>query len=153
MNVAVLTELLAPVATVLRGRPLNRALQIELNRCFPARGLHVQVLHREVVEVLAAGWVCRHEQDGIRYGRVIMPCPQLANCSVDVVELTNAVGPRHLHPQGEICLTLPLTGLVRLDGHPAGWLVYPPGSTHWPTLSGGRAYVLNLLPSGAIEFI
>jgi hypothetical protein len=30
--------------------------------------------------------------------------------------------------------------------------VYPPGSAHRPTVSGGRALVLYLLPEGRIEF-
>lgn len=34
----------------------------------------------------------------------------------------------------------------------ANWSGYPPGSTHNPTLSGGDAYILYLLPEGAIEF-
>jgi hypothetical protein len=40
----------------------------------------------------------------------------------------------------------------RFDGQAAGWKVYPPGSAHKPTVSGGRAYVLYLLPEGAIQF-
>jgi len=38
------------------------------------------------------------------------------------------------------------------DNHPAGWLVYGPGTAHKPTVGGGKAYVLYLLPGGAIEF-
>ncbi|MBP6368696.1 MAG: DUF4863 family protein, partial [Burkholderiales bacterium] len=38
------------------------------------------------------------------------------------------------------------------DGQGAGWVVYGPGSAHSPTVAGGRALVLYLLPQGAIEF-
>ena len=38
------------------------------------------------------------------------------------------------------------------DGRAAGWVVYGPGSAHRPTVSGGKALVLYLLPDGAIEF-
>ena len=40
----------------------------------------------------------------------------------------------------------------RFDGKEAGWYVYPPGSSHHPTVQGGDAYVLYFLPEGAIEF-
>ena len=38
------------------------------------------------------------------------------------------------------------------DGRPAGWVVYPPGSAHRPTVHQGRALVLYLLPQGQIQF-
>ena len=41
---------------------------------------------------------------------------------------------------------------ARFDGQGAGWVVYPADSAHVPTVSGGRALVLYLLPQGAIEF-
>jgi len=42
--------------------------------------------------------------------------------------------------------------VVPITGRPAGWCVYPAGSAHRPTVSGGRALVLYLLPAGQIEF-
>jgi hypothetical protein len=47
---------------------------------------------------------------------------------------------------------VPIEGDARFDGRPAGWLVYPPGTAHAPTVSGGRALVLYLLPQGQIQF-
>ena len=47
---------------------------------------------------------------------------------------------------------MPVSGAATFDGRGAGWLVYEPGSAHVPTVSGGRALVLYLLPQGAIEF-
>ena len=47
---------------------------------------------------------------------------------------------------------MPLSGSAEFDGHGAGWLVYEPGTAHTPTVSGGKALVLYLLPQGAIEF-
>jgi Domain of unknown function (DUF4863) len=41
---------------------------------------------------------------------------------------------------------------ARFDHQSAGWVVYPPGSAHHPTVSGGRALVLYLLPQGRIRF-
>ena len=47
---------------------------------------------------------------------------------------------------------MPIDAGAKFDGHPAGWVVYPPGSAHTPTVSGGAALVLYLLPGGEIEF-
>ena len=45
-----------------------------------------------------------------------------------------------------------ISGEPKFDGFPEGWYVYGPGSDHHPTVEGGDAYVLYLLPGGAIEF-
>ena len=52
----------------------------------------------------------------------------------------------------EIDLIMPLDEGAQFDGRPAGWLVCPPGSAHRPTVTGGRALVLYLLPEGSITF-
>jgi hypothetical protein len=72
--------------------------------------------------------------------------------SIDVVDMNEVAGPHHTHPNGEVDLIMPTEGDARFDGRGAGWLVYPAGSSHRPTVSGGRAFVLYLLPGGAIEF-
>ncbi len=66
--------------------------------------------------------------------------------------MAEVAGGHHVHPHGEIDLVMPLDPEARFDGHPAGWCVYPPGSANTPTVTGGRALVLYLLPQGAIEF-
>ena len=66
--------------------------------------------------------------------------------------MQDIAGPHHTHPLGEIDLVMPLEGEACFDGQPAGWLVYPPGSAHHPTVSQGRALVLYLLPEGQIQF-
>ena len=47
---------------------------------------------------------------------------------------------------------LPIGGDAQFDNCSAGWLVYPPGTAHRPTVSQGRALVLYLLPEGRIDF-
>ena len=96
--------------------------------------------------------MCAQEAGGIRYGRVFRADDELQGFSVDVVDMNDVVGPHHSHPDGEIDLVMPLEGDARFDGHPAGWVVYPPGSAHHPTVTDGRALVLYLLPGGSIEF-
>jgi hypothetical protein len=62
------------------------------------------------------------------------------------------VGPHHRHPNGEIDLIVPVDDGATFDGRGAGWLVYGPDTAHRPTVAQGRAFVLYLLPQGAIEF-
>jgi hypothetical protein len=136
----------------LAGRALDATLQAELNRRFPSAGAEFQSIFAACRAAIAGGWMCNREAGGIRYGRVIKPDPELAGCSVDVVEMRDLAGPHHRHPHGEIDMIMPLTHQARFDGQPAGWLVYGQGTSHAPTVTGGSALVLYLLPQGAIEF-
>ena len=144
--------LLAPVARLVAGRALDATLQGELNRLFPSAGSEFQAIFAACRAAIADGWMCSREAGGIRYGRVIKPDAALASCSVDVVEMKDLAGPQHRHPHGEIDMIMPLDAGATFDGHPAGWLVYAPDTSHSPTVAGGSALVLYLLPQGAIEF-
>lgn len=61
-------------------------------------------------------------------------------------------GPHHRHPAGEIDMVMPINPAATFDGIGRGWKAYEPGSAHRPTVRGGRALVLYLLPGGSIEF-
>jgi hypothetical protein len=93
--------------------------------------------------------MCEREYGGIRFGRVIKA---IDGFSVDVVQMDDVVGPHHRHPGGEIDMIMPIDGDAKFDGQGRGWTVYGPGSAHNPTVTGGRALVLYLLPGGQIEF-
>lgn len=103
-------------------------------------------------QAVADGWMCDREAGGIRYGRVTRAHESAGRFSVDVVSMSDCKGPYHLHPEGEIDMVMPLDDDACFDGHGAGWVVYPAGSAHYPTVTGGHALVLYLLPSGSIEF-
>lgn len=152
MTVEELRQRLAPIAERVRSEPLDKILEADLNRSFPAGGDVFRGVADACRQAIAAGWMCNREAGGIRYGRVIHPGPELAGCSVDVVEMQDIKGPHHRHPNGEVDMIMPLTPGARFDGHGAGWLVYSPGSAHYPTVTEGKALVLYLLPQGAIEF-
>ncbi len=134
------------------GRALDPALQDWLNREHGADSETYRELQASCRQGVEQGWLCQHEAGGIRYGRVFKPEAELQNFSVDVVDMDDLAGPHHSHPNGEIDLVMPLKGDALFDGNPAGWVVYPPGSAHVPTVSNGRALVLYLLPEGSIEF-
>ena len=147
-----IAALAAQVASHLGGRAPDAALDAWLNAEHGAHSETYRALRASCEAGVAAGWLCDREGGGIRYGRIFRPAPDLAGFSVDVVDMTDVAGPHHVHPTGEIDLIMPVDPGARFDGRPAGWLVCPPGSAHRPTVTGGRALVLYLLPEGRIEF-
>lgn len=152
MTPAAFQALIAEVTSTIAGMPLDDNLARFLNERFPADGPQFQAIAAACREAVAEGWMCEREHGGIKYGRVLKHGPELHGFSVDVVEMSDVVGPQHAHPNGEIDMIMPLEGDACFDGHGAGWFVYGPGTVHRPTVSGGRAHVLYLLPEGAIEF-
>jgi hypothetical protein len=152
MTVEAFAALVARVTRGIAGRPLDAVLAQDLNLRFPGDGVDVAAIAQACRDGIAAGWMCSREAAGIRYGRVLKPGPATDGYSVDVVDMTDVAGPRHRHPNGEIDLVLPLSPAARFDGHGGGWVVYGPDSVHRPTVTGGRALVLYLLPQGAIDF-
>lgn len=152
--------LVGRLTATIAGRPLDEALAAHLNTAHGPGSETYEALAAACRQGVAEGWMCQREAGGIRYGRVLKHGPQTHGFSVDVVDMNEVAGPHHLHPNGEIDLVMPLAegdglqpgGGARFDGQAAGWKVYPPGSAHRPTVSGGRALVLYLLPEGAIEF-
>jgi hypothetical protein len=149
------TEFKAQIAQLTRqlaGRPLNAELDAWLNTEHGAGSATFEQLQTACRAGVAEGWLCEREGGGLRYGRIFKPAPELDGFSVDVVDMSDIAGPHHAHPNGEIDLIMPIDADARFDGRPAGWLVCPPGSAHRPTVSGGRALVLYLLPEGRIDF-
>jgi hypothetical protein len=145
-------QLIKTVTDEIGERPLNSDLQALLNERFPVGGDTYEQLAQACRQGREEGWMCQYEHGGLRYGRVIKPGPALNGFSVDVVDMQDIAGPHHQHPNGEIDLIMPLESDARFDNHPAGWLVYGPGSQHSPTVTQGRALVLYLLPEGKIDF-
>jgi hypothetical protein len=133
-------------------QPLDAALAERLNGEHAPGSPLYDAVFAACRAAIAAGWMCSREANGIRYGRVIEPGPETHQFSVDVVDMNDCAGPHHVHPHGEIDLVMPLAGRPAFDGQGAGWKVYGPGSAHVPTVRGGRALVLYLLPEGAIRF-
>lgn len=144
--------LLQPITDFIGSAKLDKQLQDQLNSQFPANGEVFNAIAAASKAGIEAGVLCKHQAPGIKFGRIIKPCPELNGFSVDVVEMETIVGPHHRHPNGEIDLIMPLSPNAKFDNHSAGWLVYEPDSAHCPTVSEGEAIVLYLLPEGSIEF-
>lgn len=146
------SQLISQVTRKIAGRPVDAGLTDFLEAEFPASGAVFQDIFKACQDAIAAGWMCSRQAGGIKFGRVIKASAATHGFSVDVVEMENVKGPHHRHPKGEIDMIMPLEGEPEFDGHGRGWLVYPADSAHPPTVAGGRALVLYLLPDGAIEF-
>lgn len=145
-------ERIAAVAAAIGDRRLDAALGLWLNATFPPHGEAFRDLAALIDSGCAEGWLCQREAGGIKFGRAVKPGEDAGRFSVDVVRMDNVAGPHHVHPHGEIGMIVPVSGAPEFDGNGAGWYVYGPGSAHRPTVTGGAAYVLYLLPDGAIEF-
>ena len=134
------------------GKKLDADLQSFLNENFPPGGEAFDDLAELCRQGIEEGWLCDREQGGIRFGRIIKPGPETSGYSVDVVEMDDIQGPYHGHPNGEIDMVIPETTGAEFDGHGQGWVVYGEETEHFPTVTGGKAIVLYLLPDGAIDF-
>lgn len=152
MQVDEFRTLIANVTRSIAGKPLDEALEAELNRDMPQGSSTYEQLFSACRAAVQAGWMCNREAGGIKFGRVVKHGPDTHGFSVDVVDMDQVVGPHHSHPNGEIDLIMPLSPNAKFDGRGAGWRVYGPGSAHSPTVSEGRALVLYLLPDGKIDF-
>jgi hypothetical protein len=145
-------EQIAQFSAHLVGRPLYASLDAWLNAEHGIGSATYAQLKQSCQTGVTEGWLCDREGGGIRYGRIFKPAPDLHGFSVDVVDMKDIAGPHHTHPNGEIDLIMPMDTGAQFDGRAAGWLVCPPGSAHRPTVTGGRALVLYLLPEGSITF-
>lgn len=143
--------LVATITREIEGLPVDESLQPVLTEKFPPGGETFEQVFQACKAAIAAGWMCEQGAPELKYGRVLKPGERTHGFSVDVVDMTEVVGPHHVHPKGEVDMIMPLTEGAEFDGHGKGWWVYPPQSAHHPTVTG-QAIVLYLLPDGAIEF-
>ncbi len=144
--------LIEPLTAAIAGQPVDAALADDLNRRFGPESETFGAVEAACLGAIEAGWMCGEGGPGRRFGRVISPSPETGGLSIDVVDLTDVRGPHHRHPKGEILMIMPQDSGAEFDANGRGWLVYAPGTAHRPTVRGGRALVLYLLPDGEIEF-
>lgn len=152
MHIEEFKSLIGPLTEFVATRVVDHRLADDLADRFPANGEYFAKVEDACRSAIAAGWMCAEGGQGRRFGRVIEPSADTGGLSVDVVALKDIVGPHHRHPTGEVCMVMPVDRGARFDGVSRGWCIYPPGSSHRPTVSGGEAIVLYMLPDGRIEF-
>lgn len=147
-----LLEVLEPVLSVLAGVDVSDpGAAARLSEELPLSGPALQRVEAVVRRGLSEGWLCPRESGGVRFGRAARASAETGGFSIDVVDMSGP-GPGHSHPNGEVDLCFALEGEPTFDGQPPGWTVYPGGSWHVPTVSGGRMGILYFLPEGAIRF-
>lgn len=149
MSRETLLECLAPLLRTLAG--LNAG-----EPAFAAATLNALDLGTVVTAALAGhaeGWlVTREAGPHVRFGRLAKAGPETLGFSIDAVVMDGPAPGPHTHLTGEFDLSIPLEGSPRFDGHAESWLVYPPGSRHIPTVTGGRMLILYFVPGGQIRF-
>jgi len=123
----------------------------ELERRLDPRGAPAARIGQELRTLLAEGKIADRGAPPVRWSRVAKAGPETRDLSIDVVLMTGA-GPRHRHPGGEANFCIALDGAPKFDGQEPGWVVFPPGSSHVPTVAGGTMLIVYLLPGGRIEF-
>ena len=143
---------LRPIFAALSGRELDQQLRHDLNDNFPPDSPEVASLAAALRSGFEQGAIGERPDESTVYQHVESPHEDTAGFSADAVILTNVKGGRHQHPRGEIDLVIPLDEEARFDGKGKGWLVYPPGSGHCPSVTGGSAIILFMLPGGEMMF-
>lgn len=123
-----------------------------LREHFPPEGPFITSLAALMRAGVSDGSLCNRGAGAVRFSRVFKYGENSFGFSADAV-LMDGPGPLHRHPLGEVDLCLAEGGDPSFDGQPPGWVVYPPGSTHVPTVSDGSMLILYLLPQGSIDFL
>jgi hypothetical protein len=145
--VAAVEALLPAVAAANAASPADA--EAALAKALPPGGAalaRVEMLARRGV---AEGWLLpKSGGPRVRFGRL---AKDLRGHSVDFVLMTGpAAG--HTHTNGEINFGWRWSGEPRFDGRAPGWVVFPPGSHHVPTVDGGEMLLLYFLPGGAVAW-
>ena len=148
-----LVDALAPVLDIVKTvDPADPAAAATLEAALPHDGPTLTTIRQLVRSGISEGWLCEKAANGVQFSRVAMPDHDKTRpLSIDAVHMDGA-GPGHTHPNGEIDLCFAVSGAPTFDGQPAGWVVYPPGSWHVPTVAGGVMDILYFLPDGGIRF-
>lgn len=118
---------------------------LEAAHPFPSPGMkRIRALCAKGIE---EGWlVPREGGPRVRFGRL---AKDLGGYTVDCVLIEGkALG--HTHPKGEVTIGFAWEGEPTFDGHPEGWVVYPPESHHVPTVEGGTMLFVYFLPGGEV---
>jgi hypothetical protein len=121
-----------------------------LNEVHPLKSKAMKRI-RDLCEVgLQEGWLTpKRAGPDCTFGRLVK---DMQGYAVDCVLMRGkALG--HVHPNGEVNICFPWDGEApRFDGHPPGWVVFPPGSHHVPTVTGGQMLFVYFLPGGAVTW-
>lgn len=147
-----LEELLADIVPALDVLDLSDPAEAErrLEAAHPMRSPGMRRIRELCEKGLADGWLLPREAGpGVRFGRLQR---DLGGYAVDCV-LMGGEARGHVHPRGEVNIAFAWEGeMPRFDGRPPGWIVFPPGSHHVPTVTGGTMLFVYFLPGGEVTW-
>lgn len=148
--IAHLDELIAFIGD----RELDAELEAALNDKYGAHTPHFQEIKRLLRLGIDEQWACYVEIDGADYrrGRIGTAPDSTHDFVIESARLRNVKGNYHKHPLGEINMIQPVDAGSTFCGSGEGWKVFAPGTSHYPTVSGGTCTFVFLLPKGEIEY-
>jgi len=147
---ALMTELgdLAPALAAADPKD-PRAAERTLEAQVPFRGPKVKRIEALARVGVRDGWLLpKSGGPKVRFGRF---AKDLNGYSVDFV-LMEGPAAGHTHTNGEINLGFAWSGTPTFDARPPGWVVFPPGSHHVPTVAGGEMLLVYFLPGGKVAW-
>jgi len=125
-----------------------REAEATLARRHPLGGSDLGRIRTLCEEGIEAGWLCpREASPSVKFGRL---AKDFGGYALDAVWMRDGAGLGHTHTRGEINICYPLEGTPRFDGREPGWVVFPPGSHHVPTVTGGTMLFLYFTPGGEV---
>lgn len=134
--------------------PLDAVLEDRLNRHFGPQTPAFREMTRLLRIGIGEGWACYAEIGGTDYrrGRLGVAGDGVHDFVIESARLKDVKGNYHRHPLGEINMIQPVDPDGRFCGSGQGWKVFAPGTSHYPTVTGGACTFIFLLPKGEIEY-
>lgn len=134
--------------------PLNEELEKRLNRDYGPETARFQEMKQLLRSGIEENWACYQVIDGADYrrGRLGVAADGVHDFVIESARLKDVKGKYHKHPLGEINMIQPVDPQSRFCGTGEGWKVFAPGTSHYPTVSGGTCTFIFLLPKGEIEY-
>jgi hypothetical protein len=135
-------------------RPFDAQLEFRLNRHFGLSSVTFEALASLLNLGVEEGWVgyAPVEDAGYNRGRIVEAATDTMGMSVESALMCNVKGQYHRHTRGEIDMVIPIDSNAQFCGRGAGWVVYPPGTEHFPTVTGGKALIMFFVPGGQNEY-
>ena len=150
-------ELMAALETLISfigNDPLDARLEAKLNDRYGFQTEPFAEIQRLLRLGIDEGWACYDEIDGPDYcrGRLADTTAGVHQFAVESAKLKDVRGNYHRHPLGEINMVQPVDPEGKFCGFGAGWKVFGPDTSHFPTVTGGIVTFIFLLPKGQIEY-
>ena len=149
-----LVSLLDELIDYIGSSPLDQDLEARLNSEYGPGTATFQEMKRLLRVGIDEDWACYQVIDGDNYrrGRLGAAPDGVHDFVIESARLNDVKGNYHTHPLGEINMIQPVDPTGQFCGSGEGWKVFAPGTSHYPTVTGGLCTFIFLLPKGEIEY-